>query len=115
MTTNLVESFNAWLKNERHHSICNFLMEHIIKLGDMLVKHKEDSMHWKGSIGLKIKEKIMTNITKGEGYVVSLFMNNRFYVSIRRVFYIVDLVNRTYTCKAWKVSRIPCEHSCVVI
>ena len=29
MTTNLVESFNALLRNERHHSILNFLMEHM--------------------------------------------------------------------------------------
>ena len=41
MTTNLVESFNVWLRNERHHSIWNFLMEHMAKLGPMLVKHKE--------------------------------------------------------------------------
>ena len=54
----------------------------------------------------------MTNIAKGEGYLVSIFMNNRFYVSIGRVFDIVDLVNRTYTCKACKVFGIPCEHSC---
>ena len=64
MTTNLTESFNAWLKNEPHHSIGTFMMEHIIKLGGMLVKHKEDSKHWKGSIGPKIEEKLMTNITK---------------------------------------------------
>ena len=57
MTTNLAESFNAWLKNECHHSICTFMMEHIIKLGGMLVKHKEESKHWKGSIRPKIEEK----------------------------------------------------------
>ena len=45
MTTNLAESFNAWLKNERHHSIYTFMMEHIIKLGGMLVKHKEELKH----------------------------------------------------------------------
>ena len=38
MTKNLVESFNAWLKNECHHSICTFFMDHMIKLGSMLVK-----------------------------------------------------------------------------
>ena len=40
MTTNPAESFNAWLRNERHHSIFNFLMEQMAKLGSMLVKHK---------------------------------------------------------------------------
>ena len=45
MKTNLTESFNAWLKNERHHSIYTFMMEHIIKLRGMLVKHKEELKH----------------------------------------------------------------------
>ncbi|RVW20025.1 hypothetical protein CK203_113603 [Vitis vinifera] len=57
MTTNLAESFNAWLRNERHHSICTFLMEHMAKLGSMLVKHKEESNNWKGCIGQKLKKK----------------------------------------------------------
>ena len=46
----------------------------------------------------------MTNITKGEGYVVSPFMNSRSGVSIGRVFVIVELIDRTCTCKAWKMS-----------
>ena len=100
MTHNLVESFNAWMKNERHHSICTVMMEHVIKLGGMLVKHKEELKHWKGSIGPKIEEKFMTNIIKGEGYAVSPFMSSRFGVSIGRVFVTVDLINRTCTCKA---------------
>ena len=42
MTTNVTESFNAWLKNERHHSTCSFLVEHMTKLGAMFVKHKAE-------------------------------------------------------------------------
>ena len=76
------------------------MMEHIIKLGGMLVKHKEDSKHWKGFIGPKIEETFMTNITKDEGYATSPFMNSKFGVSIGKVFIIVDLINRTCTCKA---------------
>ena len=97
MKTNLAESFYAWLKNEHHHSICTFMMEHIIKLGGMLVKQKEESKHSKGFIGPKIEEKLMTNITKSEGYVVNPFMNSRFGVSIGRVFVIMDVINRTCT------------------
>ena len=115
MTTNIVESFNAWLKNERHHSICSFLMEHMIRLGGTLLKHKEESMNWKGSIGPKIEYKVMVNINKGGGFLVSPFMNSRFGVSIRRTLVIVDLVNRTCICNGWEMLGIPYEHSCVVI
>ena len=115
MTINLVESFNAWLKNERHHSICTFLKDHMIKLGDMLVKHKEGSLKWKGSIDPKIEDKILLNITKGEGYAVNPYSNSKFSVSIGRVFVIADLVNRTCTCMTWKMSGLPCEHVCAII
>ena len=43
MITNLVESFNAWLRDEQHHSICSFLVEYMTKLGAMLVRHKVES------------------------------------------------------------------------
>ena len=59
MTTNLAESFNAWLRHERHHLICNFLMEHMAKLGSMFVKHKEQSNNWKWSLGPQIEEKVL--------------------------------------------------------
>ena len=100
MTTNLAKSFNAWLKNECHHSICTFLMDHMIKLGGMLVKHKEESLKWKGSIGPKFEEKVLLTITKGEEYAVNPYPNSKFDVSIGRIFVITDLVNRTCTCMA---------------
>ena len=58
MTTNVAESFNTWLKNERHHSICNFLVEHMTKLGAMFVKNKAEINDWKGTMGPKIEEKV---------------------------------------------------------
>ena len=73
MTTNLVDSFNAWLRDERHHSICSFLVEHMTKLGAMLVRNKTESNQWKGSIGPKIYKKVKINIAKDEVYTVSLF------------------------------------------
>ena len=90
-------------------------MDHVIKLGGMLVKHKEESLKWKGSISPKIEEKVLLNITKGEGYAVNPYPNSKFGVSIGRVFVITDLVNRTCTCMAWKMLRLPCEHACAIV
>eukprot|EP00261_Vitis_vinifera_P038379 XP_019079622.1 PREDICTED: uncharacterized protein LOC109121562 [Vitis vinifera] len=115
MTTNLAESFNAWLRNERHHSICTFLMEHMAKLGSMLVKHKEESNNWKGCIGPKIEEKVQQKIAKGEVYPVTPFMNGIFGVSIGTTFLNVDIIKRTCTCRGWEMLGIPCEHAAAVI
>ena len=34
-------------------------MEHMAKLGSMLVKHKEQSNNWKWSLGPQIEEKVL--------------------------------------------------------
>ncbi|WKA01599.1 hypothetical protein VitviT2T_019871 [Vitis vinifera] len=115
MTTNLAESFNAWLRNERHHSICNFLLEHMSKLGSMFVKHKEESNNWKGSIGPKIEDKMLQNIAKGEVYLVTPFMNDIFWVCIGRTLLNVDIMNHTCTCRGWEMLGIPYEHVVAVI
>ena len=78
-------------------------MDHMIKLGGVLVKHKEESLKWKGSIGPKIKDKALLNITKGEGYAVNPYPNSKFGVSIGKVFLITDLLNRTCTFIEWKM------------
>ena len=115
MTTNFDESFTIMLRDECHHSISNFIMEHMAKLGAMLVKQKEESTTWEGSIGPKIKEKVMLNITKGEAYPVNLLTNGVFGVCIGRSIFNVDIMNRTCTCKAWHMLGIPCEHACAAL
>ena len=115
MTTNFDESFTVWLRDERHYSICHFMMEHMDKLAAMLVKNKEESTTWEGSIGPKIKEKVMLNISKGEGYPVAPSMNGVFGVCIGKSVLNVDTMNQTCTCKAWQMLGIPCEHACAAL
>ena len=47
-------------------------------MGALLVKHKEESNNWKGCIGPKIEEKVMTNIAKGKTLPISQFKNGFF-------------------------------------
>ena len=90
-------------------------MDHMIKLGGMLIKHKEESLKWKGSIGLKIEEKVLLNMTNGEGYAINPYPNNKFGFSIGKIFVLTDLVNRTCTFMTWQMSGLPCEHACAII
>lgn len=76
------------------------LMENMIKLGAMLVKHKKEANQWKGVIVPNIEEKVLANISKGEGNPVYTFMNCRFGVSMGIAYVNVDMENRTCTCKA---------------
>ncbi|RVW82503.1 hypothetical protein CK203_046270 [Vitis vinifera] len=64
MTSNLAESFNSWLRHERHHNICVFFIEHMDKLGSLLVEDKNGLVKWNGCIGPKTEEKTALNIGK---------------------------------------------------
>ena len=99
MTTNLVESFNAWLRNEQHHSICSFIIEHMTNLGAMLVKHKVKSNAWKGIIGPKIEKKVKINIAKGKVYSVSPFMETFYAVFVGDLVLNVDIKEQSCTCR----------------
>ena len=64
MTTNNVESFNAWLKEERHQTIYTLLLMHMDKLVSMLDTHMHGIKKWKNVVGPKTKEELMSNIMR---------------------------------------------------
>ncbi|KAL6325712.1 hypothetical protein AAG906_023596 [Vitis piasezkii] len=72
MTSDMAESFNSWLRHERHHNICVFFIKHMDKLGSLLVEHKNGLVKWNGCIGPKTKENIALNITKEKIYSGSI-------------------------------------------
>ena len=81
----------------------------------MLVKHKAESNVWKGIIGPKIEKKVKINIAKGEIYSVSPFMETFYVLFVGDLVLNVDIKERSYTCRGWKMSGIPCDHACAVL
>ena len=64
MTTNIAESFNAWLKYECHQTIYMLLLMHMDKLVGMLDTHMRSTKKWKSVVGPKTEEKLMSNIMR---------------------------------------------------
>ena len=64
MTTNNAESFNAWLRKERHQTIYTLLLMHMDKLVGMLDTHMHGTKKWKNVVGPKTKKKLMSNIMR---------------------------------------------------
>ncbi|KAL6333931.1 hypothetical protein AAG906_039345 [Vitis piasezkii] len=62
MTSNIAESFNAWLRDERHQTIYTLLLMHMDKLVAMLDTHMRGIEKWKSVVGPKTEEKLMSNI-----------------------------------------------------
>ncbi|XP_028803299.1 uncharacterized protein LOC114758433 [Neltuma alba] len=56
ITTNLAESFNAWLVGERKHNIAVLIHEHREKLANKMYHSKEAMTNWSNGVGPNIEE-----------------------------------------------------------
>ncbi|XWS68751.1 hypothetical protein CRYUN_Cryun04dG0119000 [Craigia yunnanensis] len=73
VTSNVAESFNSWLLKARQHCIISIINKHRVKLAQKLYKAKVDVTSWKNGVGLKIEEKLVENITRGQFFQVSCY------------------------------------------
>ncbi|RVW64911.1 hypothetical protein CK203_041918 [Vitis vinifera] len=78
MTTNIAESFNAWLREERHQTIYTLLMMHMDKLVAMLDTHMRGTDKWKSVVGPKTEENLMSNITRSAPITVMPYLGGTF-------------------------------------
>ena len=115
MTSNIAESFNAWLRDERHQKIYTLMLMHMDKLVAMLDTHMHGTQKWKSVIGPKTEEKLMSNIMRSGSISVLPYLGGTFKVFTGEVYLVVDINQCTCTCMTWQMSGLPCSHVCTVI
>ncbi|RVW28083.1 hypothetical protein CK203_105337 [Vitis vinifera] len=80
MKTNIAESFNACLREERHQTIYTLLLMHMDKLIAMLDTHMRGTDKWKSVVGPKTEEKLMSNIMRFAPITVMPYLGGTFKV-----------------------------------
>ena len=91
MTTNIIASFNTWLRDERHQTIYTLLLMHMDKLVAMLDTHMCGTQKWKSVVGPKTEEKLMSNIMRSGPISVFPYLGGMFKVFTREVYLVVDM------------------------
>ncbi|RVX01277.1 hypothetical protein CK203_031349 [Vitis vinifera] len=109
------ESFNAWLREERHQTIYTLLLMDMDKLVAMLDTHMRGTDKWKSMVGPKTEEKLMSNITRSASIIVMPYLGETFKVFIGDVYLVVDMQQHKCTCLTWQMFGLPCPHVCAVI
>ena len=115
MTTNIAESFNSWLREERHQTIYTLLLTHMDKLVGMLTNHINASKKWRSVVGPKTEEKLLANIMRSGPISVMPYIRGTFRVFTGEVYLVVDMNERSCSCMSWQMSGLPCAHACAVI
>ena len=70
ITTHIAESFNVWLRYERHQKIYMLLFMLMDKLLGMLDTHVRGTEKWKSVVGPKTEENLMSNIMRSSPITV---------------------------------------------
>nr|CAN61574.1 hypothetical protein VITISV_023349 [Vitis vinifera] len=110
MTSNIAESFNAWLRDEHHQTIYTLLLMHMDKLVAMLDTHMRGTQKWKSVVGPKTEEKLMSNIMRSGLISMLPYLGGTFNVFTGEVYLVVDINQRTCTCMTWQMFGLPCSH-----
>ncbi|XP_020262552.1 uncharacterized protein LOC109838530 [Asparagus officinalis] len=114
VTSNVAESFNSWIREARLLRILQ-MVEHIRKqLMTRMNNRRIMACKWTSYLCSKVEKIVRENMEKGHTLEIRQSRDDIFEVQSHRTTR-VDLENRTCTCRAWDVTRIPCVHACAVI
>ncbi|XP_021737176.1 uncharacterized protein LOC110703694 [Chenopodium quinoa] len=114
---NMSEVFNAYILNSRHKPIITMLED--IREGVMERLHKKRDQIANKEMVLcpRIQQKLETCKVWARGW--NAYWDGGFCYGVRegatREKFVVNLSQRTCSCRAWQISGIPCKHVVVVV
>ncbi|OVA01455.1 hypothetical protein BVC80_509g28 [Macleaya cordata] len=102
MCSNVAESFNSWISNERHMPVTSMLDQIRLKMMKMMSERREDSRTWTSYLCPKFELLLVNKNTTGRTWRVSKSRDSVFEVHSSGS-HIVDLGCMSCSCNLWKV------------
>ncbi|XP_028773768.1 uncharacterized protein LOC114730821 [Neltuma alba] len=114
ITTNLAESFNAWMVKERRHNVAQLIHEHREKVAKKMYASSMAMRKWKTIVGPNIESKVREHVARAEQMLAEHYGD---MICVHTSFgdLQVDLRAHQCSCAAWQMSGIPCPHACTTI
>ncbi|XP_039134903.1 uncharacterized protein LOC120272206 [Dioscorea cayenensis subsp. rotundata] len=114
MYSNVVESFNAWIKEARHLPVINMVDSIRFKLMGMLCHRREQSHRWERHLYLVIHQEIEELVEESRNLLFDRSDGDHFEV-VDQKNYCISLNARACSCHSWQVYGIPYKHACAII
>ncbi|XP_022849883.1 uncharacterized protein LOC111371973 [Olea europaea var. sylvestris] len=111
MTSNIVESVNAVTKSAKDYPILALLESLRQILQSWFCRHKEDAQGTFTTLSIKYEKKMREMSTDMRNLRVSPINQAMFSVSGESFSFVVDIENRTCTCRMLQVDQLPCPHA----
>ena len=115
MVNNLSESFNSMIVKARDKLILSMLEWIRIRLMSKLYIKKTGIEKYGGNLYPSIQKKLEQLKLECKGFYAMPSGKFVYEVDNKRERHVVDLVNRTCSCKVWDLTGIPCKHGVAAI
>ncbi|XP_022871448.1 protein FAR1-RELATED SEQUENCE 5-like [Olea europaea var. sylvestris] len=114
MTSNIVESVNAVTTSAKNYPILALLESLRQILQSWFCRHKEDAQGTFTTLSIKYEKKMREMSTDMRNLRVFPINQAMFSVSGESSSFVVDIENRTCTCRMLQVDQLPCPHALAV-
>ncbi|XP_022897489.1 uncharacterized protein LOC111411164 [Olea europaea var. sylvestris] len=115
MTSNIVESVNAVTKSAKHFPVIALLESLWQTTQTWFCKHKDTAQGAFTTLSSKYEKYIRAMSTVMRNFKVSPINQSTFLVSGETSSFIVNIEQRTYTCRTLQVNQLPCPHALATI
>nr|XP_023870556.1 uncharacterized protein LOC111983129 [Quercus suber] len=115
MVNNLSEIFNSMIVKAREKPILSMLEWIKVRLMSRLYIKKTGIEKYGGKLCLSIQKKLEQLKLESKGFCAMPSGRFVYEVDNERERHVVDLVNRTCSCRVWDLTRIPCKHGVAAI
>ncbi|XP_028125040.1 uncharacterized protein LOC114321977 [Camellia sinensis] len=110
MWSNVAESFNSWIREERHLPIIKLIDSVRIKLMRKIAKRRELVNKWNGLICPKMESKLHDGFNTSRPWIVSSSGNDVYEVHSHPSIS-VDISKRICSYGEWQLKGFPCAHA----
>ncbi|XP_074366455.1 uncharacterized protein LOC141707283 [Apium graveolens] len=112
---NMSECFNSWIVNERYMPVLTMLQELHFKIMRRIRTNREAMQYADIVICPRIKGKLDISVKNSRKWHASWDGDKKYMVKFGTKTLTVNLEDRTYDCRAWDLTGIPCSHAVAAI
>ncbi|KAL7201532.1 hypothetical protein ACSBR1_033269 [Camellia fascicularis] len=109
MYTNAAESFNSWIRDERHLFSASLVDAIRVKLMEQFLRRREVGNKWNHIVCPFAEKKLEEAFNDTKAWIVKKCSDDIYEIQLDHSV-MVDIGKRYYSCRLWEIDYFPCKH-----
>ncbi|XP_026384516.1 uncharacterized protein LOC113280084 [Papaver somniferum] len=111
MCSNIAESFNSWIKEEKGMPIAILVNWIRLKIMEQMSARKRKGATYKGFICPRLEKKVLASIRVGVQWIITKSGDMEWEVFDGKHTHAVNIARFQYSCRVWFTEKFPCDHA----